>query len=275
MRQKNMPNKSNTIDGIVLNYASSEQETADAISGAIKKSLQLAKGTWGLGAPENCHIYVMTSPLSFVFRSAPWPWRILLAATLPLWIPRVARTWPYSAAWTQNYGKRIAIGVKSIQFLAQSERKVGTRMFIEENDPIARVEHVTCHELVHACSAHLKLPMWLNEGIATLAVDHYFEKQIIRQDTLDVLKEHTPKAPPPTYKQMSRMDLDEIVYNGIRSYWLVRYLEDNLPGFLKKSLSEDHDFSAIDHEMAKQLGIKQKEFWDRIDEILVGHFMTS
>ena len=31
---------------------------------------------------------------------------------------------------------------------------------------LEKIQHLTCHELVHACTAHLRLPFWLNEGIA-------------------------------------------------------------------------------------------------------------
>jgi len=36
---------------------------------------------WGLEAPAECRVYVMTSWLRFLFHSAPWPWRIFLAVT--------------------------------------------------------------------------------------------------------------------------------------------------------------------------------------------------
>jgi len=270
-----MPTKSETINGIVLQYNSFEQDTADAIRAAILKSLQLIEDTWGLQPPKNCSIYVMTSPMEFVFQSAPWSWRIFLGVTLPFWLSRVQRTWPYSAAWTQNYGQKVAIGIKAIRLIEQTERRVGVRMFVQQDDPVARIQHVTCHELVHACSAHLKLPMWLNEGLATLTVERYFNQQIIRQDTLQVLKDFRPKAPPPTYRELSKMDLDAIAYHGIRAYWLVRTLEDILPGFLTHILATERDFSSIENTIANQMGITANNFWLQIDEVIARHFMTE
>ena len=35
----------------------------------------------------------MTSWRRFVFQAAPWHWRLLLAATYPLWAPAAQRTW--------------------------------------------------------------------------------------------------------------------------------------------------------------------------------------
>jgi hypothetical protein len=65
----------------------------------------------------------------------------------------------------------VAIGIKPPRLLEQSDRSIGVRMFVDEKDMKVNVQHVTCHELVHACSAHLELSTWLNEGIATVTTD--------------------------------------------------------------------------------------------------------
>jgi hypothetical protein len=154
--------KSKTIGQVILVYDPVEHDTADLIGDVCEKSIQLAYENWGLEPPEDCRIYVMTSWMGFVFRSAPWSWRILLGLAIPFWCFRARRTWPLSAAWTQRYGRRVAIGVKPPRLLEQSDRSIGVRMFVEEKDMKVNVQRVTCHELVHACSAHLRLPMWLN-----------------------------------------------------------------------------------------------------------------
>jgi hypothetical protein len=197
--------KSRTISHVTLVFDPGEQDTADLIGGACANAVRLIQQSWGLKTPEDCRIYVMTSWLGFVFQSAPWHWRILLGATMPLWCFRARRTWPYSAAWTQRYGRRVAIGVKPPHLLEQSDRSIGVRMFVEEKDMKVNVQHVTCHELTHACSAHLKLPAWLNEGIATVTVDRFLERRTIREETLELVRGFLPKGAPPTYRELSRM----------------------------------------------------------------------
>jgi hypothetical protein len=249
-----------------------EQDTVDLIDGACARALRLIQEIWGLGAPEDCRVYVMTSWFGFVFQSAPWPWRILLAATMPLWSFRARRTWPYSAAWTQRYGKRVAIGVKPPRLLEQSDRSIGVRMFVEEKDMRVNVQHVTCHELTHACSAHLRLPMWLNEGIATVTVDRFLEKATIRRETLEFMRDFSPKAAPPTYRELSRMGGEAIAYHGMRGYWLTRYLEEKRPGFLRRTFSLRRDSETIEQEMIAGLEMEPERFWREIDGVLVDHF---
>ena len=266
--------KSSVISGVTVVADPAEQNTVDLIGGACARAIQLSQEMWGLGAPEDCRIYVMTSWLGFVFQSAPWPWRILLGATMPLWCFRARRTWPYSAAWTQRYGRRVAIGVKPPRLLEQSDRSIGVRMFVEEKDMQVNVQHVTCHELVHACSAHLRLPTWLNEGIATVTVDRFLKRPTIRRETLEFMRGFLPKAAPPTYRELSRMGGEAIAYHGMRAYWLVRYLEEELPGFLRRMFSIHRDPKAIEREMIVEVGMEPGRFWSEIDDVMIDHFET-
>ncbi|MFC1994220.1 hypothetical protein ACFLVI_03040 [Chloroflexota bacterium] len=257
---------------VTLSFDPREQDTADQISRACVKATSLIQKIWGLKVPSDCQIYVMTSGLGFVFHSAPWHWRILLGATMPLWYFRVRRTWPYSAAWTQRYGKRVVIGVKPPYLWEQSDKSISIHIFVEENDIEANVQHITCHELVHACSAHLKLPVWLNEGIATATVDRFLESQTIHGKTLALIKRFLPKKAPPTLRELSCMSGETFAYHAVRGYWLVRYLEEKCPGFLNRMFSLRRDSMVIEREMAMELGIEPESFWSEIDEMVVGHF---
>ncbi len=267
-----MSMKSKTVRDIILVYDHGEQDTADLVGGVCERALLLAQESWGLEPPQDCRIYVMTSWLGFVFRSAPRSWRILLAATMPFWGPRARRTWRYSAAWTQRYGSRVAIGVKPPRLLAESDRSIGFRMFVQEKDTKVNVQHVACHELIHACSAHLRLPAWLNEGIATVTVDRFSGKPTIRGETLDFMKGFVPKAAPPTYRELSRMGGEAIAYHGMRGYWLVRYLEEEHPGFLRRVLPLGQGTGAIERELVTELGMEPETFWSEIDGVIVAHF---
>ena len=264
--------ESRKIGTIAVVYDAAEQETGDLIAGTCEKAVQLAQADWGLGPPEDCRIYVMTSWWGFILRSAPWSWKILLAATVPLWAFRAWRMWSYSAGWTQRYGKRVAIGVKPPRLLEQSDRSIGARIFVEETDTRVKVQHVTCHELVHACSAHLRLPAWLNEGIATVTVDRFLGYPTIREETLGLIGDHEPKGSPPTYRALSRMSGEAIAYHGVRGYWLVRYLEEKYPGLLRHLFSQGQDGPSIERALITQLGREPERSWTEIDGAVVDHF---
>jgi hypothetical protein len=44
--------------------------------------------------------------------------------------------------------------------------------------------NITCHELIHACSVHLRLSMWLNGGVDAVLVDRSAGGPTIRWKTL-------------------------------------------------------------------------------------------
>jgi hypothetical protein len=249
-----------------------EQTTADLIDGACAAALKLIRESWGLHAPPDCRIFVMTSWLGFVFQSAPWSWRILLAVTLPFWSFRARRTWPISAAWTLRYGQRVAIGVKPPRLLEQSDKRFGVRMFVEEKDMPTNVRRVVCHELTHACSAQLQLPAWLNEGIATVTVDRFAGKRAILTETLNLIRDYQPKAPPPTYRQLARMCGEAFVYHAVRGYWLTGYVEEKCPGLLRRKFSRDWPANSIEPEIAIELGMKPESFWQEVDAAVADHF---
>lgn len=267
--------KSRTVSHVTLVFDPGEQDTADLIGGACAKAIRLIQESWGLKTPEDCRIYVMTSWWGFVFQSAPWHWRIWLGATMPLWCFRARRTWSYSAAWTQRYGRGVAIGVKPPRLLEQSDKSIGVHMFVEEKDVKTKVRHITCHELTHACSAHLKLPAWLNEGTATVTVDRFLERRTIREETLELVRGFVPKGAPPTYRELSRMRGETCAYHAVRGYWLVRYLEEKHPGFLRHAFSLRRDSRTIEREIAIELGMEPESFWSEIDGVVVDHFGTK
>lgn len=263
---------SEKIGRLKVVYHPEDQDTADLIEGACEKALELAKSVWGLTAPEHCAIYVVTSWWESVFRPAPWPWRIVFAANIPIWIWRVRRTWSYAAGWTQRYGRRVAIGIKPPRLLEISDRSIGSQIFMEEKDVHVKIQQVTCHELVHACSAHLKLPAWLNEGLAMLTVDRFMNKPSVKLRSLDLLRNYVPKSAPPTYRKLSRMSKDAIAYHTVRGYWIVRFLEETQPGFLPALLSRKRNARQIERELSAVLAMEPKLLWQKIDDLLIDHF---
>jgi len=260
------------INGITLFYNPSDLDTVEVICDSSTRALRLIQDNWGIEKPADCQIYVMTSWWGFFFQSAPWFWRILLAVSFPLWGFQARRMWPYSAAWTQRYGHRVAIGIKPPRLLEVSDKSIGVQMFVEEKDTNTKLRHLTCHELTHACSTPLRLPAWLNEGLAAVTVDRYLGKDTIRRDTLDLIRSFEPKGRPPTYRELSHLKANAIAYYSLLGYWLVRYLEERCPGFLKRLFSSSPISRMLESEIAAELGVALDGFWSKIPDVVVAYF---
>jgi hypothetical protein len=260
------------VGALRIEFAPEDGSTASVVAEASDEALRLASASWGLDPPADCRLYVMTSWRDFVFRSAPWPWKVALALYYPLWSGQVRRMWPISAGWTQRYGRRTAIGIKPPRLLDVSDKSVGVHMFVEEKEPIAKIRHLACHELTHAASAHLRLPTWLNEGLATVTVDRFLGKVTIRQESLNLLQRVQPKAPPPSYRNLHRFRGETLAYHAVRGYWIVRLLEESHPGFVRSLLTSRQSAAWIERQVAEQLSVQPAALWRDIDDLVTARF---
>ncbi|MBU1877883.1 MAG: hypothetical protein KJ734_02930, partial [Chloroflexi bacterium] len=217
-----------------------------------------------------CRVYVMTSWPRFLFHAAPWHWRALLVVTLPFWYRRVSHTWQVAGGWSQQFGRRRAVGVKPPRLLEQADRSIGERIFVRERDLNEKVQHVTCHELTHAFAAHLRLPMWLNEGLAMVTVDRFAGEPTVQHATLETLRRASPQGPG-RYRQVRADDGDALVYHVVRGYWLTRYVLDTRPGLILELLEQRQRHRELEDRLAAAYEMGYDEFWQRIDGLLVAH----
>ena len=259
------------IGGVSLHYAIEEEQTADLYAEAVQHSIDLITRTWSVPVPEDCRVYVMTSWMQFMFDAAPWSWRVLLAATLPLWFLRVRRMWPYAGGWAQRFGRRRAVGVKPPDLLRNADTSIGVRVFIHVEDPRVRVEHNICHELTHAFTAHLRLPAWLNEGLAMLTVDRYAKNETVISKTLEALRSAGRMKRPKGYRRLDVRDPENLIYHTTRGYWVTRFLAETYPDLLPDLLKSRRG-RTLDRIIEHALGLGEGELWIKIDDIVVGHF---
>lgn len=263
------------INGVKVYFHPDEREAGELIGRACERTAVLLEQEWGLPTPQDCRVYVMTSVNGFMFKSAPWLWRLLMLITMPLWYFRAKRLWQFAGGWVQRFGSRLAVGVKPPRLIVKSDRRMGERIFLKEEHPETKVEHITCHELTHAYSAHLRPPAWFNEGLAMRMVDKYFEKCTVREDTLDLLAQAPRKDIAKRYRFLSRQDQEALVNLYVRAYWLTRYLETGYPDLFKDLLTRRYSRTELEAKVAQAMDLPADAFWSNIDQRLIAHFRTE
>ena len=259
-----------TIDGLMLFFDAQEREAAQLIGQACEKSAQLIREYWGLAPPQDLRVYVMTSWLRPTFHAAPWPWRILLGVTLPFWGLRARRLWPVAGGWAQQYGRRCMVGVKPPRLIRSSDGSIGERIFVKTDDANGKVQQIACHELAHAFTAHLRLPAWLHEGLAMVAVDRFVGQPTVKEETITALARSPGAASPGRYPRFTTQDADAIVYLYVRGYWLTRTIEETRPGLLKSLFTRRYRHAELESQIAAAFGMGRDEFWRKIDGIVAG-----
>jgi hypothetical protein len=261
-----------SINDLTLFFDKEDQDAAELILHACKKSAGLFQECLGLDRPKDCRVYIMTSWFGFMFRSAPYPWKFLLAVTLPLWVFRAREVWPLAGGWMQRYGHRQAVGIKPPRLLRFADRRIGDRIFVSRDNISEKVQSITCHELTHAFTSHLQLPTWLNEGLAMVMVDRYFDKPTVLNETIEVLERWSGKRRSGGRQMLRVGDEDALVYLYVRGYWLTRYIEETRPELLRDLLSLRFSHKDLDDKIAEAYGKELGEFWDEINGTLVSHF---
>lgn len=214
--------------GVRVWYDPAERDDARLLAHACERTAAVVEDTWGLRPPDQCDVYVMTAWRRFVLLSAPLPWRLLLAVSLPFWGPGVAKTWRHAGGWAQRYGDRYVIGVKPARLLRHVNPPGAERLFTTDPNVEHGVERVLCHELAHASLATRALPTWLREGIPLVAEDRYFGRPTLRPDTLDLLEMSRGRRQRPAAA---------VLVAHTQAYWMTRYLEDEHPGLIKQLLA--------------------------------------
>ena len=255
--------------GLTLHYDPGEAEAAELIREAIQKTVTLNGDLWGLDTPADCRVYIMTSLSSFVFQSAPWPARIALGLTFPLWYFRQKRMWPYVGGWEKRYGDRVVVGVKPPRLIETGASEIGDQIFIRQEDVRDKVQSVTCHELTHAFSSHLRLPSWLKEGLAMVTVDRYFGEATVRPDTLEALDRASQNA---GSDAIDVRDPAAVVQQYARAYWLTRYIEETRPGLLKELLAEAHATDAWERHIMRGVGLSHEAFPEALAQAALAHY---
>jgi len=263
------------INGVKLAYDPRDSQAVQPVRQACQRSIELIRFYWGLEPPQYCQVRVMTSLLGFAFGSAPWPWKILLALSLPLWYPRQARLWSSAGGYAQRYGRRYVVGVKPPRLIQSGDSALGDKIFIRDEGTEAKIQSITCHELTHAFSAHLQLPPWLKEGLAMVTVDRYFERTTVKPETLNLLKQFSEQmvSQEPATIPVSREDI--LLQEYIYGYWITRYLESTQPGLLKSLLARNLPQDRMESEIAAAYGLDRGDLQGKMVSLIVSHFAQA
>ncbi|MBN1148524.1 MAG: hypothetical protein JXA78_14795 [Anaerolineales bacterium] len=255
-------------DGLTLYYDPRDRQAARLMQQACQRSAALIHEFWGLETPADCRVYLMTSWQRFMFHAAPWAWRPVLALSLPFWAFYARRLWRCAGGWVQGFGRRRAVGIKHPVLIQGGDSSLGDRFFVREHNLDMKFQQLVCHELTHAFTWQLKLPPWLNEGLAMVTVDRYCGKATVRRETLEFLAQPPPTSRRNRDKRIDTENHEAIAYQYVRGYWLTGYLEETAPGLLKQLLTDRRPGGNIEREIAAALGKDPLDFWTEIDRVV-------
>jgi hypothetical protein len=213
------------------------KDTDTLLSEACCKAVDFLHNNWQLARP-NCHVYVTPRWQTIFLDEPPKLWRTLYKigfSILPKRRKMLESLWPRSAGWFERYGKLCFIAIKPLRDF--QTMNLGNSPLYEAMSAREKFYNTLVHELTHAFTVHLKLPLWLNEGFALVAAEQMLGYGRVRRETLELLQTPRKKI---GYLHLPNLAGEDFYYHYAKGYWLTRYLQEQeggLGGFLKKPLS--------------------------------------
>lgn len=212
--------------GLPVFFQAEHEAAAHAMTEAAKATTSLLAARWRLPMPQGCELHVLTDCFEFIDRTAPTLLRPLLRITQRWWRPRAERAFALAGGWTIPWKSGPAVGVKPPELLLSGEPSLGDRLFVAIEDPLEKVKHLTGHELTHAFTAHLRLPSWLNEGLAMRAVDHLAGFATVREETRRLAQFDPEVLDSRAYRRIASSDHDALIRLYATGYWVTRRLDE-------------------------------------------------
>jgi hypothetical protein len=222
--------------GIPIFFQESHRLFGESIVVAVEETARFLQDQWNLRPPADCQVHVLTDVFGFIADTVPRRFRVLVALTKPLWRRRAERAFGIAGGWMLPWPGRMAVGVKPPDLLASPKTRLGERLFEPVSDPTEKARHITCHELTHAFSAHLRLPAWINEGLAMRAVDNVVGYPTVREETSAQVLWNPSALDPRAYRRVNPSDHEALLALYATGYWMTRRLENQAPNTLRDIL---------------------------------------
>ncbi len=229
--------EASTAYTVPVHHQPVDAHTAAVMAQTATQTQRILATRWALPTPRRCQMFVLTDCREFIDASAPGFYRPLIALSRPLWRARAERIFALAGGWNIPWRGAPAVGVKPPRLLPKDRDSLGARLFQTVDDADEKTRRLTCHELTHAFTAHLRLPAWLNEGLAMRAVDHLISGDSLLAESRQLVSGDATAIDPSAYRKAAA-DSDGLVRFYANAYWRTRALDEAHHDELTELLSQ-------------------------------------
>lgn len=223
--------------GVPIHFGVGEESVAELLGSAVRRVVELLERQWDLAPPSGLNVHVLSDWRRFILESAPRGRRWIARLTMPIWGPRAAQQFAAVGGWAIPWRGAPSVGVKGPGGL-RATSELGAELFEPVADLEEKLEHVACHELTHAFTAHLRLPGWINEGVAMRAVDHLAGGSTVRMESKERIQEAPRVFRTRAFKLGVRRDPRRLLEIYATGYWATRAIDESSGDALRETLAE-------------------------------------
>jgi|GEM_PF-3918969 len=173
-------------------------------------------------------VYFTDSMLSVMFHTTTFGKKIAMFILLPFWYGKAKKYWNYSKGWLMKNNLLNSIVVKNSDGIKKSI-SMNKVVYKEEFEPKSIVEQqrrVFLHQYVQALLSKTRKPEWLEEGLSYMILEKYYGSSIIKEETLQMVQ------------GLPESSVEDIIFSGIKGYWMIKYIDRNYPDLLDKLLKD-------------------------------------
>ena len=274
---RNSMAKSTAVERLEIYYDETEKGIVGVIEKAYSRTSEVVKECWGVDYKDMIPFYVSKQcpEIKGVFDGMRWynclKYFYNLLFVVPVSIISFLRILMLSSAVVlEDRDCKPLVWMKPWDMI-ESDQVVFTATFFDGDftERENNIEYITCHEIVHVNLKYLKLPQWLNEGLAMVTVDSYFGRNIIKESTINTLQALFLKKAAMKRKRGS----ETFIYSEyIPWYWITRFLIEEYPELIEDFIRNKQSDKNIEKKIADRLGIRRKVFWQELGELVHFHY---
>ncbi len=227
---------------------------------------------WGIKNKGTIQMYLDRSYTLFMLRALPIYKSLLLILIFPFWYVYIKRN---SKLFGEGVYKRAGthfVLLNSINSRKAGQSPIEEKVFYKSASASLAFERSVCHVLVGIFVSPLTLPHWLKNGFAIFCSDEILDNKYLKIESLTLFQNVVYKE---IKNYASENNTEEaFAYNYVKGYWTVRYLEEEYPGFLKKTF-KTYKGEEVVRMIVEKLGLDttdDEKMWGQLDELLYNHY---
>ncbi|PLX19490.1 MAG: hypothetical protein C0601_01685, partial [Candidatus Muiribacterium halophilum] len=200
------------------------------------------------GLENPIRVYFTDSMLSVMLHTTSFAKKIIMLVFLPIWYRKAKKYWNYSKGWLMKNSIINSIVLKTAEGL---ESTVNVEKGFSKDEFVCKdtredQRRVFLHQYIQALLSDINKPEWLEEGLSYYTMEKYYGSQFLKDETLEMVQD------------MPESSIEDIIFSGIKGYWMVKYIEKEYPNMINELLKETKE---------KELPSIEKALFERIDGV--------
>ena len=269
--------KSMAVKGLEIFCEKSDEDSIGIVENAYVCTAEVMEECWGLDYKDIVPFYISRQcpEIKGVFDGVRWcncvklfyqflfvtPFRIIFFLRMLI---------QSSAMVLQSRDNRPLVWVKPWDEIESGQVLFTASFFNGDFSKRERnIEYITCHEIAHVFFDHLKLPRWLNEGLAMIMVDRYYKIDVVKEQSIGLLRVLYERSASKIRKNEARNYFSNF---HIPWYWVTRFIVEEYPELIEDFMKNKQSSIEIEKKIADILGIKRKIFWKEISQLVHWHY---